>query len=101
MRREVVVVITCLWAMRTAHHSIVGRLMVPVVFEVIGHLVGCSRDSVAAEVDVEDLAVGGGADLQKQDRSPAKELGETVYLAGGWCVQLRQVRVVRGSLPGR
>lgn len=71
MRREVVVVGTRLWAVRSAHHSIVGRIMVPVVFEVIGHLVGCSRDSVAP--DVEDLAVG-VADLQKEDRRPREEL---------------------------
>jgi hypothetical protein len=81
MRREVVVVYTRLWAVRSAHHSIVGRLMAPVVFEVIGHLAGCLKDLVAA--DVEDLAVG-GADLQKQDKSLPTELGETVYL--GWRV---------------
>jgi len=84
MRREVVVVITCLWAMRTAHHSIVGRLMVPVVFEVIGHLVGCSRDPVAA--DVEDLAVGGGDSAEARQNSSNRAWGNGLFrLEGGVC----------------
>lgn len=72
-------VIARFWAVRTAHHAKIGRVMVLVVFEVISHLVDCSRESVPANVG--DLAVG-GADLQKQDKERSTGLGQSFYIAG-------------------
>jgi hypothetical protein len=75
---EVVVVISRLWAVRSAHHAKIGRVMVLVVFEIVSHLVGCSRESIAASNG--DPAVE-GADLQKQDKECSAGLGKTFYIA--------------------
>jgi hypothetical protein len=55
--------------------------MVPVVFEVIGHLVGCSRDPVAA--DVEDLAVGGGDSAEARQNSSNRAWGNGLFRLEG------------------
>jgi hypothetical protein len=52
--------------------------MVLVVFEIVSHLVGCSRESIAASNG--DPAVE-GADLQKQDKECSAGLGKTFYIA--------------------
>lgn len=92
-----IVVISRFWAVRAADHAIVGRLMVLVVFEVIGHLVGCSRKTAA--VAVGDPAVG-SADLQKQDGPTSTEPGKTFYIAGGRSVGGTKARLGYGCYEG-